>query len=137
MSRRGYAMALAVAVAVLVGSMAVAAIALFAHRLDRGMAPGVGIYGGTGWGPGTFGQAKRGHAVLGLAAAQTIATDWLAANQPGTQLGTGVSMPMGYVFPVTRNKLTVGTLVVDSNNGQVSYREFQATSSTPSPSTSA
>ena len=137
MSRRGYAIALAVAVAVLVGSMAVAAVALVAHRLDRGMARGVGIYGGTGWGPGMMGQAKPGQAQVSLAAAQKIATDWLATNQPGAQLGAGAAMPMGYVFPVTRNGTAVGTLVVGGRQGRVFYREFQTSSPTPSASSTA
>jgi len=136
-TRRGYAIALAVAVAVLVGSMGLTAVALVAHRLDRGMARGLGIYGGTGWGPGMMGRAKPGQAPVGLAAAQKVATDWLAANQPGTQVGAGASMPMGYVFPVTRNGTTVGTLVVGARQGQVFYREFPTASPTPSASSTA
>jgi hypothetical protein len=135
-SRRGYAIALAVAVAVLLGSMGLTAVALVAHRPDRGVARGVGINGGTGWGPGMIGQAEPGQAQEGLAAAQKIATDWLAANQPGTQLGAGVTMPMGFVFTVTRNGTRVGTLVV-RRGGQVSYREFQTASPTPSASSTA
>jgi len=136
-TRRGYAIALVVAVAVLVGSMGLTAVALVTDRLDRGVARGVGVYGGTGWGPGMMGQARPGQAPVGLAAAQKIATDWLAANQPGTQLGAGASMPMGYVFPVTRNGVAVGTLVVGARQGQVFYREFPTVSPTPSASSTA
>jgi hypothetical protein len=134
-SRRGYATALAVAVAVLLGSMGLTAVALVAHGLDRGVARGVGIYGGNGWGSGMMGQAKPGQAQEGLAAAQKFATDWLAANQPGAQLGAGGTMPMGFVFTVTRNGTPVGMLVV-RRGGQVSYREFQPASPTPTPSAS-
>jgi hypothetical protein len=132
-SRRGYTVALVVAVVVLVGSMAMTALYAGAHGALRG----TGGHGGTGWGPGPMYQGQQGADDVSPAAAQQIATNWLAANQPGAQLGTGVTMPMGYVFPVTRSGATVGMLVVGDRDGQVRYREFAAPSPAPSPSTTA
>lgn len=137
MSRRGYTVALVVAVVVLVGSMAMTALYVGAHSVLLGAARGTASYGGPGWGPGMMDQGQEGAAEVSPAAAQQIATNWLAANQPGARLGTGVTMPMGHVFPVTRGGATVGMLVVGDRDGQVRYRQFAAPSPAPSPSTTA
>ncbi len=124
MSRRGYAVALAFAVAVLVGSMALAAVVLLGHRLHGGVVRGVG-YGGPGGGPGMIGPGFTGQDRVSVAQATKIATGWLATHQAAAQLGDPVWTPMGYAFPVMRTGATVGTLVVRQSDGQVAYREFQ------------
>jgi hypothetical protein len=132
-SRRGYAIALAVAVAVLVGSMAVAAMALVGLRLHRGEVREGAIYGRSGDGPGMLDPGFTGEGQVSVAQATKIATDWLASNQAGAQLGDSVWTPMGYAFPVTRSGATVGMLVVRHRDGRVAYREFQPVAS-PAPS---
>lgn len=131
MSRRGYAIALVAAVVMLVGSMGLTALALATHR------PGAvtvrsGVFGG-GWGPGMMNQGPDGADEISPTQAQQIASDWLAANQPGAQLGSAYQMPRGYVFPVTRNGVRVGTLVVGDVDGRVAYRQFAPARPTPAP----
>jgi hypothetical protein len=137
MSRRGYLIALVAAVAVLLGSMALTALVVAGQRLDRVAIRWDGIDGRRGGGPGMMNPRQGGQAQVSLAEAQQIASDWLSANQPGAVLGTGFTMPRGYVFPVTRDGVRVGTLLVSDRDGQVSYRQFATPAPTPTPSATA
>jgi hypothetical protein len=135
MTRRGYTIALVVAVAVLLGSMALTAVAVGMHRLNPGS---VRVTDGRpGWGPGMMDPRPDDQAQVAPADAQRIAADWLAANQPGAVLGAGVARPRGYVFPVTRDGVRVGTLLVGDRDGQVYYRPLVVPSPTPTPSATA
>lgn len=131
MSRRGYAIALAAAVVVLIGSMMVAALAMAGNR---GFARDTGIYGGSDRGPGMMGWDDDADGERSLVESQRIASDWLKANEPGAQLGRGVSTPKGVAFPVIRDGVPVGTLVVTDRNGKVRYQEFRPAVPGPSPS---
>lgn len=135
MTRRGYAIALVVAVAVLLGSMALTAMVVATHRLDRGAVRVTD--GGPGWGPGMMNPRQDDQGQVSFTDAQRIASDWLSTNQPGAVLGTGVVMPRGYVFPVTRDGVRVGTLLVSDRDGRVVYRQLVVPSPTPSPSATA
>ncbi len=134
MSRRGYAIALAAAVVVLISSMMVTALVMVGHSADRGIARGTWVYGGNDRGPGMMGWGDDARGERSLVESQRIASDWLRANEPGAQLGRGVSMPKGDVFPVLRDGVTVGTLVVADRNGAVCYRELRAAAPGPIPS---
>lgn len=134
MSRRGYAIALVVAVAVLLGSMALTAMAV-THRLNPGAVRGTD--GRPGWGPGAMDPRQDDQSQVSSADAQRIASDWLSANQPGTVLGAGLARPRGYVFPVTRDGVRVGTVMVSDRDGRVLYRQFAVPTPTPTPSATA
>ncbi len=134
MSRRGYAIALAAAVVVLISSMMVTALVMVGNRGDRGVARGPGIYGGNDRGPGMMGRGDDAQGGRSLVESQKIASDWLSANEPGAQLGRGVPMRKGDVFPVLRDGVTVGTLLVVDRNGAVRYRELRAAAPGPRPS---
>ncbi len=65
--------------------------------------------------------------------AATAAAAWLADHEPGATLGDPVAMPMGYVFPVTRDGEMVGTIMVNEHTGQVAW----LAAATPGPADSA
>ena len=132
MSRRGYLIALVAAVVVLLGSMGLAAAALVTHRPGGVIVREGGLR--DGWGPGMM--DPDGVDQVSPADAQQIASDWLATNQPGAQLGAVSQTPMGYFFPVLRDGVRVGTLVV-GDRGRVAYRQLVAATPTPSPSATA
>ena len=134
MSRRGYTIALVAAVAVLLGSMVLTVLVVAGPRLDRVAIRSVGIDGRPGGGPGMMDPRQDGQPQVSFAEAQQIASGWLSANQPGVVLGTGFTMPRGYVFPVSRDGVRVGTLRVGDRDGQVAYRQFGTPAPTPSPS---
>ena len=146
--RRGYVIALVVAVLALVVSVG-AAMAF--------MIPGTGWHVNNSaqastpddWrqglaGNGMMGQGRGGGGMMGdwndqgtpsltADAAKTAAEAWAAANQPGTTVGAVVQMPMGYLFTLTKDGHSVGTIVVDDDTGQVTWWGAAA----PSPSTDA
>lgn len=134
MSRRGHWIALIASVVVLVGSMGVTAAWLAAQGLDHGPVRGVG---GSGWGPGQRDRGADDGDVIDLAEAQRLASGWLAANQPGAVLGAGLTIPMAYVFPVTRAGVRVGTLVVSDSTGEVFFRELRSRAPVASPAATA
>jgi hypothetical protein len=131
-SRRGYAVALGLAVAVLVGSMCLA-LAVFLGG-GRGAGPSFDAVDRNG-APGMMGRGNDRADSVTDAEAQRIASDWVAAHVPGAELGAGVSRPMGDVFTVTRDGVLVGRLVVRPD-GEVRYRVLRPVGSTPSPSAS-
>jgi hypothetical protein len=112
--------------------MGLTALALAVHRTGGGLVREIRV----GPGPGMMDDGPGGAARISPAAAQQIASDWLATNQPGAQLGTPFAMPRGYVFAVLRDGVRVGTLVV-GDEGRVAYRQFAVPSPTPSPSATA
>jgi hypothetical protein len=134
-SRRGYAIALAAAVLALVVSVG-AAIAIAAggpwHRLD----PAQPAYSGQGdqgrrWGP-MGGMGRAGGGMMGdwddqggdgvtAAQATTSARQWAANNQPGASVGEAIEMPMGYLFTVTEDGRSVGTIMVSDDTGRVMW----------------
>lgn len=151
-TRRGYIVALVAAVVVLLGSMA-AAVAYAANSYSwpwspagqsgdawqQGPGPGGDMMDrGRGWDNGSGGMmgpdadGDDGPAQISLAQAKKLADDWIVENQPGGAAGSGTQMPVGYVFPVTKDDQIVGMLMVDDDTGQVIYRQWSG----PTPSAS-
>jgi hypothetical protein len=133
MTRRGYAIALAAAVVVLVGSLGLTLAFVAVHRSqlrDGQRFPGVTA---GGWKPGMMGGPGSSQGRVGLSAAQQTANTWLSANQPGTTLGAGTQTPRGFAFPVLRNGQTIGLVVVNGRTGRVSFHESATGSATPTP----
>lgn len=97
------------------------------------MGPGPGGNNGYGgmMGPGP-GGTNDSAAQISPAEAKKLADDWLVKNQPGAAAGPATQMPMGYVFTVTKDNQTVGTLMVNDDTGQVIYRQWSG----PTPSAS-
>ncbi len=134
--RRGYVIALVVAVLALVVSVGAAM---------TWMAPGNGWYlnnaaqasSPDGWrqglaGGGMMGQGRGGGEMMRgwndqdspsitTDQARTAAEAWAAANQPGSTVGSGVQMPMGYRFTLTKDGRSVGTIIVNDDTGQVGW----------------
>jgi hypothetical protein len=147
--RRGYAIALAVAIMVLVASMgAAAALMGTSSNWDWDNAAGSGS--SEGWrqglnGGGMMGQGRGGAGMMGdwnqqdttritADAATAAAEAWAEANQPGATVGAGGQMPMGYLFTVTKDGQSVGTLIVNDDTGQVAWWGPAQPSQTPSAS---
>ena len=146
--RRGYVIALAVAVLALILSVGSAIGFVVTHGtgpadsrrcpLLRRVAvgPGAGMMGGQGWDGGGMVATgvTRPDATVAPSQAQAAAAAWVAANQPGTTLNDKRRrMPMGYLFTVTKDGVSVGTIVVNDDTGQVTWWQ-RATPATPSPS---
>lgn len=88
-----------------------------------------------GWGQGLagngmMGQGRGGGGMMGdwddqdtpsitADQATTAAEAWASANQPGAAVGAVVQMPMGYLFTVTKDWRSVGTIIVNDDTGQV------------------
>ena len=62
----------------------------------------------------------QGTATITPTQAKAAADAWVAANQPGATVGA-VQMPMGYLFTVTKDGLSVGTIMVNDDTGQVTW----------------
>jgi hypothetical protein len=83
-------------------------------------------------GGGMMGQGRGGGEMMGdwndqdspsitTDQARTAAEAWAGANQPGSTVGSGVQMPMGYLFPLTEDGRSVGTIIVNDDTGQVGW----------------
>jgi len=145
--RRGYAIALVVAVLALLVSIAGAVTVMATsdgwHRnlASEASSP-------EGWrqglaGGGMMGQGRGGGGMMGdwddqgtpritADAARVAAEAWAVANQPGGTLGDVVQMPMGYLYSVTRDGTSVGTIMVNDDTGQVAWWDAPSPSPTAS-----
>ena len=134
--RRGYAIALVVAVLALVISVGVAMTGMTSggswHLNNPAQASSPDGWRGGLDGDGMMGQGRGGGAMMGdwndqgtgsitADAAQAGAEAWAAANQPGATVGPGALMPMGYLFTVTKDGRSVGTIIVNDETGQVAW----------------
>jgi hypothetical protein len=63
----------------------------------------------------------RGAETITPARAQAAASAWVAANQPGATLSNRTRMPMGYLFTLFKGGVSVGTIVVNGESGQVTW----------------
>lgn len=131
--RRGYVIALVVAVLALVVSVGAAMTFM---TTNNGWYPAQSS-GPDGWRQGLaggpmMGQGRGGGGMMGdwndqdtpsitADAATTAAKAWAAANQPGASVGAVVQMPMGYLFTVTKDGQSVGTIIVNDDTGQVGW----------------
>jgi hypothetical protein len=146
--RRGYVIALVVAVLALVLSFGAAmtfmtsgngwhlnnsAQASSPDGWRQGLA-GNGMMGQGRGGTGMMGDwDEQGNPTITAEAAKTAAEAWAATNQPGTTVGAGVHMPMGYLFTLTKDGRAVGTIIVNDDTGQVARWD----AAQPSPTASA
>jgi hypothetical protein len=133
--RRGYAIALAVAVLTLLVSVgaAMSYVTTGSTWSLNGAAPapsdgwrqGLGGGGMMGQGRATGGMmgnwSDQDTTIITAAQARTSADAWAAANQPGATVGPGIQMPMGYLFQVTQGAQNVGTIIVNDDTGQVGW----------------
>ncbi|MEI6624309.1 MAG: hypothetical protein WCP28_20655 [Actinomycetes bacterium] len=151
--KTGYLVALVVAVVVLLGSVGMAvAHGISSHRTVAAGKAGSGTndnnrgmmgqdngrgQGMMGRGGGYGGMMDQGDddaaATVSADQARVLADAWLAKNQPGATAGAVVTMPMGYVFPVTRNGTGVGTVMVNDDNGSVVFHAWGGASAAPTP----
>ena len=122
--RRGYAIALVVAVLVLVGSVGAAAT-LMGPGASWPWTNAAGSASSDGWrqdlkGGGMMGHGRggagmmgdwndRGTTIITPAQARAAADAWVAANQPGATVSDGIGMSMGYLFTLTKDGVGVGT----------------------------
>lgn len=134
--RRGYAIALVVAVLALVVSVG-AAMTVMTSRSGWHLNNSAQASSPDGWrggldGDGMMGQGRGGGGMMGdwhdqntptitADAAKTAAEAWAAANQPGATVGAGTQMPMGYLFTLTMDGKSVGTIIVNDDTGQVAW----------------
>ncbi len=144
--RRGYVIALVTAVVALVVSLGAAMTVMtndgwHLNSVAQSSGP-------DGWrqglsGGGMMGQGRGGRGMMGdwndqgtpsitADSATTAAKAWAAANQPGATVGAVVQMPMGFLFTVTKDGQSVGTIIVNDDTGQVTWWAAQS----PSPTTS-
>jgi uncharacterized membrane protein len=145
--RTGYVIALVVAVVVLVGSVAGAAVWSSTPRAaapDRqvtnpggrgGLGPGddQGSARGSGRGPGAMMWDDQGDtASISLSEARTIAQQWVDDHLAGARLDAGISTMRGYRFTATLNG-TTAVLLVDESDGSVIAHLLTGTGATPSP----
>jgi hypothetical protein len=79
---------------------------------------------------GDWGDGGEAGAVT-LSQAAALADEWVAANQAGATVGSGFQMPMGYVFPVSRNGITIGMLVVNDDSGALMWRPYAPPNNQP------
>lgn len=129
-NRRGYLVALVIAVVTLIGTVGAAAVYAASHGSSRAAASQAdagdtgwgGMMDGSGWGGGMMGGSDSGTAAVSLQQAQTIAQDWVSKNAAGATLDSGVTMPMGYVFTATRDNQIVDRIMVNDDTGQVITR---------------
>lgn len=147
--RRGYVIALVVAVVALIVSVGSAIGFVLTPRTgpadSRQLAPssdgwqsgpGAGMMGGQGWDGGGMMDDwnDQGAATITPAQAQAAAAAWVAANQPGATLNEGNRMPMGYLFTLTKDGRSVGTIIVNDDTGQVTWWGATRLPQTPSAS---
>jgi len=134
--RRGYVIALVVAVLALVVSVG-AAMTWMASGNGWHLNNAAQASSPDGWrqglaGGGMMGQGRGGGEMMGdwndqdspsitTDQARTAAEAWAGANQPGSTVGSGVQMPMGYLFPLTEDGRSVGTIIVNDDTGQVGW----------------
>ena len=134
--RRGYVIALVVAVLALVISVG-AAMTVMATGNGWHLNNAAQASSPDGWrqglaGNGMMGQGRGGGGMMGdwddrdtpsitTDQATTAAEAWAAANQPGATVGSGVQMPMGYLFTLTKDGRSVGTIIVNDDTGQVGW----------------
>jgi hypothetical protein len=146
--RRGYVIALVVAVLALVLSFG-AAMTFMTSGNGWHLNNSAQASSPEGWrqglaGTGMMGQGRGGGGMMGdwndqdtpsISAdqAKTAAEAWAAANQPGATVGAVVQMPMGYLFALTKDGKSVGTIMVNDDTGQVVWWGAAA----PSPPASA
>ncbi len=147
-NRRGYVIALVLAVVTLIGSagmfMASASNSWWlgseryrvagADDWQQGLSGGMM---GHGWnsGSGMMGHGwNSGDVQVSLAEAKELGDAWLATNQPGTISDLGIQMPMGYMFTVTKEGSLVGTLMVSDDTGQVGLLQWSSPDPTASSS---
>ncbi len=134
--RRGYVVALVVAVLALVISVGAVMTVMATgngwqlNNAAQGSSP-------DGWrqglaGNGMMGQGLGGGGMMGdwddrdspritTDRARAAAEAWAAANQPGASVGSSVQMPMGYLFTLTKDGRSVGTIIVNDDTGQVGW----------------
>ncbi len=137
-NRRGYLIALVIAVVTLIGTVGAAAVYATSHgsrwattyQADAGDTGWGGMMDGSGWGGMMAGSDSRTVAV-NLQQAQTIAQDWVTKNATGATLDLGVTMPMGYLFTATRDNQTVARIMVNDDSGQVITRSVAYPTPTP------
>lgn len=134
--RREYVVALVLAVLALLVSVG-AAMTLMASGNGWHLNNATQASSPDGWrqglaGNGMMGQGRGGGGMMGgwndqdspritTDQARTAAEAWAAANQPGATVGSGVQMPMGYLFTLTRDGQLVGTIIVNDDTGQVGW----------------
>ena len=147
--RRGYAIALVVAVLVLVVSMGAAATLMgtsspwhWTNATGPGDSEGwrQGLNGGAMMGQGRGGSGmmgdwdEQGAPRITADSAKVAAEAWAATNQPGATVAAGGQMPMGYPFTVTEDGQSVGMIIVNDDTGQVTWLGAAQPSQTPSAS---
>ncbi len=134
--RRGYVIALVVAVLALVVSVG-ATLAVVTSGNAWQLNNSAQASSPEGWrqglaGGGMMGQGRGGGEMMGdwddqvtpsiaAGAAKAAADAWAAANQPGATVGAVVQMPMGYLFTLTEDGSSVGTIIVNDDTGQVAW----------------
>lgn len=144
--RSGYLITLVVAVLALLVSVAAAIILVVVPRGGsvgrqqvststdgRQQGPGGSMMGDQGWdGDAMMGDWNdQGTTTLTPEQARAAADAWVAANQPGATVSDGIGMPMGYLFTLTQDGVSVGTIVVNEDTGQVAW--WQQATPTRSP----
>ena len=134
--RHWYGVVLVAALVVLLGSMALAAGGLVTHRgaTVAGAREGSGFAQGMDLGMMGDGDRSTGDAAVSLAQAQASARDWVAKNAPGATVDDGVTMPMGYVFTVTKDNQVVARMMVNDDTGQIAVSTWATPAPTPSAS---
>lgn len=147
--RRGYVIALVLAVLTLVVSFG-AAMAVMTSGSGWHLNSTAQASSPDGWrqdlaGGGMMGQGRGGGEMMGdwndqetpsitADAATAAARAWAVANQPGATVGSGVQMPMGYLFTLTKDGRSVGTIIVNDHTAQVGWWGAPAPSPTASES---
>ena len=148
--RRGYVIALVVAVLALVLSVG-AAMTFMTSGNGWHLNTSARASSPDGWRQGLAGGGMMDHGRGGAGmmggdwddqgtpsvttdAAKAAAEQWAAANQPGATVGAVVQMPMGYLFTVTEDGRSVGTIIVNDDTGQVTWWGAAQPSQTPSAS---
>lgn len=144
--RRGYLIALVVAVLALLVSLTAAVILVVLPRGGsvgrqqvststdgRQLGPGGSMMGDQGWdGGGMMGDWNdRGTTIITPAQARAAADAWVAANQPGATVSDGIGMSMGYLFTLTKDGVGVGTIVVNEDTGQVAWWQHATPTRSP------
>lgn len=145
--RRGYVIALVLAVLALVLSVGAMAFTAGGGRWYGGTAalaeregwrqdlPGAGMMGWSHGGAGMMGDwDEQATASISAEQAKATAEAWLKASQPGATVGDAVRMPMGYVFQVTQDGKGTGTLMVDDDTGAVVWWVYSQPNPAASPS---
>ena len=147
--RRGYVIALVVAVLALVLSVG-AAMTFMTSGNGWHLNNSAQASTPDGWrqglaGNGMMGQGRGAGGMMGdwndqdtpsitADQAKKAAAAWAATNQPGTTVESGSQMPMGYLFTLTKDGSSVGTIIVNDDTGQVAWWGAAAPSPTASES---